>query len=114
MKQVVVVLRHTPLNHIKNLEAFRLSLGLTLSNNEVVIAMVDEGVLNAIPFEPPVVDRPDVSSFLELYEAVGIRSIADGAALQRYGLATVRDGVEVSDRKTIIKLICQAEVVIPF
>lgn len=114
MKRVVLVLRHTPLNHIKNLEAFRLGLGLTLSNNEVTVAMVDEGVLNAIELRPEVVDRPSVDSFLDFYEDVGIRSVADRASAERFGLAALRKGVELVDRKEIVDAIRQADVVIPF
>lgn len=114
MKRVVVLLRHTPLNHIKNLEAFRLGLGLTLSNNEVTVAMVDEGVFNALDFQPEVVERPEVASFLGLYEDVGIRSIADREALERHGVRAVRKGIEAVDRKAIVEAIRAADVVIPF
>ena len=114
MKRVVVILRHTPLNHIKNLEAFRLGLGLTLSNNEVTVAMVDEGVLNAINLKPEIVDRPSVSSFLEYYEDVGIRSIADKDSVKRFGLTELRDEVVLVERQEIIDAIRDAEVVIPF
>jgi sulfur relay (sulfurtransferase) DsrF/TusC family protein len=114
MKRVVVILRHTPLNHIKNLEAFRLGLGLTLSNNEVTVAMVDEGVLNAINLKPEIVDRPSVSAYLEYYEDVGIRSIADKKSVERFGLTELRDEVKLVDRQEIIDVIRDAEVVIPF
>lgn len=114
MKRVVLLLRHTPLNHIKNLEAFRLGLGLTLSNNEVTVAMVDEGVFNAIDFRPEVVERPQVESFLSFYEDVGIRSVADREALQRHGITALRKGVEAVDREAIVQAIRGADVVIPF
>ncbi len=114
MKRVVIVLRHTPLNHIKNLEAFRLGLGLTLSNNEVTVVMVGEGVLNGIPLEPEIVDRPSVASFLEFYGDVGIRSLADQSALEQYGVKQLRDGVEAVARKVILDAIRDADVVIPF
>ncbi|MBI5136229.1 MAG: DsrE family protein [Nitrospirae bacterium] len=114
MKRVVLVLRHTPLNHIKNLEAFRLGLGLTLSNNEVTVVMVDEGVLNAIDFRPEVIDRPSVAAFLDFYEDVGIRSMADQGAAERFGVTRIRKGVELVDHKLIVDAIRQADVVIPF
>ncbi len=114
MKRVVIVLRHTPLNHIKNLEAFRLGLGLTLSNNEVTVAMVDQGVLNGIPLQPEIVDRPSVASFLDFYGDVGIRSLADRTAIDRYNIRQLRDGVEAVDRKVILDVIRDADVVIPF
>ena len=114
MKRVVVILRHTPLNHIKNLEAFRLGLGLTLSNNEVTVAMVDEGVLNAIELKPEIVDRPSVASYLEYYEDVGIRSIADRDSVKHFGLTQLRDEVKLVERQEIIDAIRDAEVVIPF
>jgi len=114
MKRVVMVLRHTPLNHIKNLEAFRLGLGLTLSNNEVTVVMVDEGVLNAIDFRPEIVARPSVASFLDYYQDVGIRSLADQGSVKHFGLTTLREGVELVPRQEIIDAIRDAEVVIPF
>ncbi len=114
MKHVVLVLRHTPLNHIKNLEAFRLALGLTLSDNEVVVAMVDEGVLNAIPMEPEIVGRPGVASFLDFYGDVGIRLLADQASLDRYRVKHLREGVETIERKVITDIIRSYDVVIPF
>ncbi len=114
MKRVVLLLRHTPLNHIKNLEAFRLGLGLTLSNNEVTVAMMGEGVFNAINFAPEVVDRPSVAEFLGYYEAVGIRSVAEEEAVQKYKIDSLRDDVTLESRKTILDIVRSADVVIPF
>jgi sulfur relay (sulfurtransferase) DsrF/TusC family protein len=114
MKRVLLLLRHTPLNHIKNLEAFRLGLGLTLSNHEVTVAMVDEGVFNAIDLKPEVVDRPQVDAFLDLYDDVGVRSIAEREAVERHGIEALRKGVEVVDRKVILEAVRAADVVIPF
>ncbi|MDH4228843.1 MAG: DsrE family protein [Nitrospirota bacterium] len=114
MKSVVILLRHTPLNHIKNLEAFRLGLGLTLGHNEVVVAMLDEGVFNAAPFRPGVVDRPEVDEFLGYYGDVGVRMVAERESVERFGLGTLRGGVEVLDRKSIVDALRQADVVIPF
>lgn len=114
MKRVVLLLRHTPLNHIKNLEAFRLGLGLTLGNNEVTVAMVDEGVFNAVDMQPEVVDRPSVEAFLTYYEDVGVRSIVDRAGLERHGITGLREGVEAVDRKEILELMRGADFVIPF
>lgn len=114
MKRVVLLLRHTPLNHIKNLEAFRLGLGLTLSNNEVTVAMMGEGVFNAINFRPEVVDRPSVEEFLSYYEAVGIRSVAEEEAVRQYHIASLRDGVALESRKAILDTIRRADIVIPF
>jgi sulfur relay (sulfurtransferase) DsrF/TusC family protein len=114
MKRVVLVLRNTPLNHIKNLEAFRLGLGLTLSHNEVTVALVDAGVFNGIELRPEIVDRPQVASFLGLYDDVGIRTLAEKESLERYGVAALRKGVEVVERAAIVEAIRQADVVIPF
>jgi sulfur relay (sulfurtransferase) DsrF/TusC family protein len=114
MKRVVLVLRHTPLNHIKNLEAFRLGLGLTLSNNEVTVAMLGEGVFNALDFRPEIVDRPAVDSFLNFYEDVGIHSLAEAESLERYGVGPLRKGVEAAPRAAILEAVRAADVVIPF
>jgi sulfur relay (sulfurtransferase) DsrF/TusC family protein len=114
VKRVVLILRNASLNHIKNLEAFRIGLGLTLSNNDVTVAMVDEGVFNAVEMRPELVDRPVVDSFLGFYEDVGVRQIADRQALARHGLATLRKGVDAVDRKEIVEEIRRADVVIPF
>jgi sulfur relay (sulfurtransferase) DsrF/TusC family protein len=114
MKRVVLVLRRTPLNHIKNLEAFRLGLGLTLSNLDVTVVMVDEGVFNAIEMKPEIVDRPQVDSFLNYYEDVGVQLLAEREALDKYGVNTLRKGVEAVERQAIVEVIRGADVVIPF
>jgi sulfur relay (sulfurtransferase) DsrF/TusC family protein len=114
VKRVVLILRHTPLNHIKNLEAVRIGLGLTLSNNEVTVAMVDQGVFNAVDMRPELVDRPSVESFLGFYDDVGVRQLADREAVERYGLTKLRAGVTAVDLKEIVGAIRQAHVVIPF
>ncbi|MFQ5508339.1 MAG: DsrE family protein [Leptospirillia bacterium] len=114
MKNVVLLLRHTPLNHIKNLEAFRLGLGLTLSNNEVTVAMIDQGVFNALDFRPEVVGRPSVDSFLDFYGDVGVRSLVDREGVAQAGISTLREGVEAVDRKEIIEMLRSADLVIPF
>lgn len=114
MKRVVLVLRKTPLNHIKNLEAFRLGLGLTLSHLEVTVALVDEGVFNAIEMKPEIVDRPQVESFLSFYEDVGIHVLAEREALERHGVTALRKGVEAVERAAIVEAIRRADVVIPF
>ncbi|MDH5527353.1 MAG: DsrE family protein [Nitrospirota bacterium] len=114
MKHVVLLLRHTPLNHIKNLEAFRLGLGLTLGHNEVTVAMLDEGVFNAVSFHPEVVDRPEVAEFVSYYEAVGVRQLVERESLEKYGVTRLREDVQTVDRKEIIATLRTADVVIPF
>ena len=114
MKRCVLILRHAPLNHIKNLEAFRIGLGLTLSSNEVTVAMVDEGVFNAVEMRPELVERPSVEAFLGFYDDVGVRQLADREALEKYGVETLRKGVAAVDRGEIVAAIRQADVVIPF
>jgi sulfur relay (sulfurtransferase) DsrF/TusC family protein len=114
VKHCVLILRNAPLNHIKNLEAFRIGLGLTLSSNEVTVAMVDEGVFNAVEMRPELVERPSVEAFLGFYDDVGVRQLADREALERYGVEKLRNGVAAVDRGEIVAAIRQADVVIPF
>ena len=58
MKKVTVVLQKSPFNTLRNSEALRMSLGLTLANNAVSVVFTQDAVYSLLPSLPENIKSP--------------------------------------------------------
>lgn len=112
MKQVVVLLRKAPFERVRASETLRMTLGLTLGQNRVTLVYLDRGVQNLLPVRPTQVGRPRVEESLSLFEACGIREVADADSLERWDISPAAPRIEILNREGIMDLIHSADVVL--
>jgi sulfur relay (sulfurtransferase) DsrF/TusC family protein len=114
MKKVLVVVQDGPFNTIRSSEAFRMSIGLTLSENHVSLLLVDDGVFNLLPLHAEKIGRPSIQTYLEYFPKVHLTLLADAEALAGRGIQSVPQGTKVIRHEEALSLISEADVVIPF
>ena len=115
-KNVVVLVRHSPLNQLKGSEALRQSVGLTLADNEVTAIMVDAAAWLSVPMLPKLVGGGDVGKHIEALPMLGSRVEVEKESLDRYriGVGDVLPGIEVVSAATICGELAAADAVIVF
>ncbi len=113
MKDVVVLIRHLPLGNLKSSEALRVSVGLTLSDYRITALFIEEGVWSATELRPGSIKGPVFKKHIETLKLLGHTLVADEDSLKARGIEKVREGIKVRPRPEILKILDNAEVVIP-
>ena len=113
MKKVVVIIQESPFNTIRTSEAFRMAMGLILSDNQVSILLVGDGVWNLLPLKAEQIGRPSIQTYLEYFPKVDIHLFADAGSLAERAM-TSPEGIELLSHEKTLSMIADAEVVIPF
>lgn len=114
MKKVLIIVQESPFNTLRTSEAFRMAVGLILSDNQVSVLLVGDGVWSLLPLQAEKIDRPSIQTYLEYFQKVNVSLFADAGALAERGVASYPDGTAVIPHETALALISDAEVVIPF
>jgi len=114
MRKVAVLIRRLPMGTLKCSEALRVGVGLTLSDNQVTAIFIGDGVWSATGLKPQVIKGPEFKKHIETLKMLGHRLVVDEDSLRLRGIGGVWDGVEVKPRPEILKILDEAEVVIPF
>jgi sulfur relay (sulfurtransferase) DsrF/TusC family protein len=113
MKKVLVIVQDTPFNTLRTSEAFRMAMGLILSDNQVSVLLVGDGVWNLLPLRSEKINRPSIQTYLEYFPKVKIQLFADAESLAERELPPP-EGATVIPHERTLSLISEAEVVIPF
>ncbi len=113
-KNVAVIVRTSPFNTLKSVEAFRMGVGLTLEGNHVDILLMEEGVWNAIPASSRKIERPDPDQFIQSLEICGMGAYVDIERLPAAFHSKIRVGIRGKTKKELVQMIEEAEVVIPY
>ncbi len=88
-----------------------MALGLTLSNHEVTVAYLGDGVGAALHLDGPTVQRPALAESLELFDACRIREVVELDTLSTLCRKGLRSRVEPCARPGLIDLLMKADVV---
>jgi sulfur relay (sulfurtransferase) DsrF/TusC family protein len=113
-RNVAVIIRYSPFNTIKSVEAFRLSVGLTLEGNRVDLLLMEEGVWNALPLKAKALERPDAEQFIQAMELCGVTGHVDYQAIPPTLRNEIRREFQKKSREEMIDLIRKSDLVIPF
>ena len=114
VKEVVIVVRSTPLNTIRFAEALRIAVGQTLCDNRVTVLLMDWGAWNAQEIHPAEVGRPDIKESLALLGPCKIHLFVDQQSLAAIPVRTVDKHVALLSRVEALERIAQADVVMNF
>ncbi len=114
MKNVTVIIRRTPFNTVRNSEALRMSVGLTLRENAVRVVFVDDGVYLLAPCNPKAIESPEINKHIEILPQLGHELFAEKEAWEDRGLDTLAYKVTIRPRAEIVNIISQSDVVIAY
>lgn len=114
MKSVLVIVQDGPFNTTQSGEGFRMSMGLTLSGNDVSLLLMGDGVWNLLPLRAERIQRPSIQTYLEYFPKVRLQLLAEAEALAEREIHEVPEGTRIVPRQEALALISEAEVVIPF
>lgn len=113
-RPVCVVLRQVPVSSLRNAEALRMSVGLTLAENDVTIVFVGNGVYTLLPIEPERLGAPEVDKHMETLGALGCRIVAEAEALEERGIKELAWSAERLPRAEVARLLEEAGAVITY
>ena len=123
MKNVVVIIRNSPFNTVRNSEALRMSVGLTLEDNKITIIFLEDGVYLLGETNPNVISSGEIHKHIDTLLLLKHTLIAEKESLDSRNLVPVRieQGIEklkynvkVLTRAEISDTISKADVVIPW
>lgn len=115
-KKVVVLVRRSPLNTVKNSEALRQSVGLTLAENEVTVIFLDAAAWLSTPLSPETLGQGEIKKHIDALIMLKGRVEVEQESLVDCGIdrAQVVSGVGIMPRERVISEITTADAVIPF
>lgn len=114
MKGISVIVRESPLNSVKNSEALRMALSLTLKEHQVRVLFVEDGVYTLLPLSAPRVGFTDMDQYLESLVELQVPLIAEREAVEARGLKGLRYDPTLADRETILSSLTDEWVTIGF
>jgi sulfur relay (sulfurtransferase) DsrF/TusC family protein len=112
MGRVSVVIKGSPFNSLRCSEALRMSLGLTLADdNRVSVIFVGDAVYALLEAQPELIESPEVGRHLETLLMLGHELIAEEEALQERGLEEFQYPVERRSRQEVAGLLAESTAV---
>lgn len=114
MKKVLVLIQDSPFNTLRASEGFRMTMGLSLADNEVSLLLMGDGVFNLLPLRAETIGQPSIQTYLEYFPKVRVQLYADAEALADRAIRAVPPGTRALPHQEALGLISAAEVVIPF
>lgn len=115
MKNVVVIIRNSPFNTVRNSEALRMSVGLTLEeDNKITILFIEDGVYLLRETNPNVISSGEIHKHIDTLRLLKHTLAADKESLDSRGIEKLKYNVEILTRTEILDTIAKADVVIPW
>jgi sulfur relay (sulfurtransferase) DsrF/TusC family protein len=115
MKKIAIIIRATPFNTIRNAEALRCAVGLTLEEeNKIQVLFIDDGVWISASLDSKKALEYELNKHVETLEMMEVELIAEQEALTKRGLKVSREAIKIKPRQIINQIIKEADVVMPF
>ncbi|MDW8367271.1 MAG: DsrE family protein [Abditibacteriales bacterium] len=113
-KRITVVVRKSPFNSVRNAEALRMSVGMTLGDHTVQVVFMGDGVYTLLPVQPQEVGMPEVGKHLETLRMLRARLVVEKEAAEQRGLTQLKYRPEFLSRAEIGKLLAESDLVVPY
>lgn len=115
MKKVAVVIRAMPFNTIRNSEALRCAVGLTIEEeNKIRVLFIDDGVWTAASLDTKAAQARNLNKHVETLEMMEAELMAEEEALTARGIKVSREEIMTKPRQVINQAIREADAVIAF
>ncbi len=113
-KKIVVLVEDGPFNTVRSSEAFRMSIGLTLAENEVCIVLVGDGVFHLNKLRGANIGRPSIYDVMGVFEQIDLKLYADAEAMLARKIEAPPEMTRELPSPDVMLLIREADVVLPF
>lgn len=113
-KTISVLLRKVPLDTVRNAEALRMSLGLTLRDDRVQVIFLEDGVYTLLNTSPEAIGAPPMARHLETLQGLDCPLVVEKESLEERGLGQILLPVEIKTRAEIAALLAQSNIVISY
>lgn len=114
MKNVVVIIRNSPFNTVRNSEALRMSVGLTLEDNKITVIFLEDGVYLLRETNPNVISSGEIHKHIDTLRLLKHTLVAEKESLDSRDIEKLKYNVKVLTRAEISDTISKADVVIPW
>lgn len=114
MKKILVIVDQTPFNTIRASEAFRMCMGLTVSDNEISLLLINDGAYNLMPLHAEKIGRPAIDEYVDHFEKVNLHYFVDADSLLERDISPNNTQAKQLPHVETLQLINDADVVIPF
>lgn len=114
MKKISVIVRNLPFNTRKNAEALRMSVGLTLREDEVTVIFIDDGVYTATATKPEIINVPPLVREFGALTMLKCKLLADKPSLEKREIKELIENINIVEREEIVRTMSESDIVIPF
>lgn len=115
MKKVAIIISALPFNTMRNSEALRCAVGLTIEEeNKVVVLFMGDGVWIAVSLDSIAAQKLALHKHVETLQMMDVEMMAEEEALVSRGLELTCQEIKAKPRQAINQAIQSADVVIPF
>ncbi|MGE5619182.1 MAG: DsrE family protein [Sphingomonadaceae bacterium] len=114
-KNVVVLIRRSPLGSLKASEGLRMAVGQSMAHR-VTVLLVDTAVWLAGPLKPELVEGGGVGKHLGMLTRLKQRVWVEASSMERYGLepSLLREGVSIVSGQEIDEALLAADAVVVY
>ena len=115
-RKVVVILRQSPLNSLRNAEALRHCVGLTLDDNQVTAVLLDAAAWLARPMSASSIGGGELKKPLDTLRLLKMRVLVEKESLSAWGVneGDISKGIDVVSAAEVVDAITDADVVYAF
>lgn len=115
MKKIAIVIRALPFNTIRNSEALRCAVGLTIEEeNQIQVFFIDDGVWTASSLDSIAAKNNDLDKHVETLEMLGVELIVEQEALIKRDIKVSKEGIIAMHIEAVNQAIREADAVIAF
>ncbi len=115
MTEIIVLIHKTPFNTLRNSEGLRMSVGLTLEDdNKVTVIFVDDGVHMLRRTNPELIQSGIIHKHLDTLRLLGHRVVAEKESLEERGIEELGTEVDIIPRARVLEMLSKADRVIPW
>jgi len=113
-KIISVLLRKSPFNTLRNAEALRMSLGLTLREDRVQVFFLEDSVYLLLKTAPERIKTAAIDRHIETLLEVEGRLIAERESLEERRIGELVVPAEIRSRREIAEMLAQSDIVITY
>ena len=115
MKEVIVVIRKSPFNTIRNSEALRMCVGLTLEENKITVVFLGESVYLMQENSPELISSGIIHKHIETLQLLKHRLIVEKEAFEKLDKKKIKyNNVEIMDQSQIAEIVSNGDAVITY
>jgi sulfur relay (sulfurtransferase) DsrF/TusC family protein len=114
LADALIIIKESPFNTVRCSEALRVGLGLTLTENQVALLFMGDGLHALAQTRPDLIRRPAVEDFFKYCGQLSVPMLADRQGMAERNLTAIRPGVDLISHEEALERIARSRVVVPF